>query len=102
VASDRIQPHTRLRGKITKFRSFCRSQGLICGSEEWGGWDSNPGPADYESGRPAALARAPDLGRYERPRSCLGRFRHVFGMIKGGLCLGKHQQVGAAASLSSA
>jgi len=65
---------------------------------EWGGWDSNPGPADYESGRPAALARLPDLGRYERPRSCSGRFRHVFGMIKGGLSLGKHQQVGAAAS----
>ena len=20
----------------------------------WGGWDSNPGPADYESGLPAA------------------------------------------------
>jgi hypothetical protein len=30
-------------------RRFCRSQGLTCGFKEWGGWDSNPGPADYES-----------------------------------------------------
>jgi hypothetical protein len=44
-----IRPHIRLMGKITKARSFCRSQGLIWRFGEWGGWDSNPGPADYES-----------------------------------------------------
>ena len=43
------QPHRRARGKITKVRRFCRSQALTCGFREWGGWDSNPGPADYES-----------------------------------------------------
>jgi Glyoxalase-like domain len=35
--------------KITKPRGFCRSQSPPCGFGEWGGWDSNPGPADYES-----------------------------------------------------
>jgi hypothetical protein len=44
-----LQLHTRLMGKITKASHFRRSQGLICGFKEWGGWDSNPGPADYES-----------------------------------------------------
>jgi hypothetical protein len=48
-AHGHTQPHTRLRGKITKAAHFRRSQGLICGFGEWGGWDSNPGPADYES-----------------------------------------------------
>ena len=88
-------PSRRERDKLT-IAEVCADLGI--GFGEWGGWDSDPGPADYESGRPAALARAPDLGRYERPRSCSGRFRHVFGMIKGGLSLGKHQQAGAAAS----
>ena len=49
AACGRTQPHTHLRDKITKVVSFRRSQPLTCGSEEWGGWDSNPGPADYES-----------------------------------------------------
>ena len=49
AAYGRIRPHTRLTGKITKIRRFCRSQGLTCDFNEWGGWDSNPGPADYES-----------------------------------------------------
>ena len=36
----------------------------------WGGWGSNPRPADYESRRPVALVRACDLGRYAWARSC--------------------------------
>ena len=31
AAHGRAQPHTRLRGKITKASHFRRSQGLICG-----------------------------------------------------------------------
>jgi hypothetical protein len=49
VASDRTQLHTRLAAKITSVGHFRRSQALICGFSEWGGWDSNPRPADYES-----------------------------------------------------
>jgi hypothetical protein len=49
VASGRIQPHTRLRGKITNVPRCRRSEAITCGSGGWGGWDSNPGPADYES-----------------------------------------------------
>ena len=49
VASDRTQLHTRPEIKITKIRYLCRSEGLNCDFRAWGGWDSNPGPADYES-----------------------------------------------------
>jgi hypothetical protein len=35
--------------KITMTRRFRWSEALICGFSAWGGWDSNPGPADYES-----------------------------------------------------
>jgi hypothetical protein len=55
TASGRTQPHMRTKLKIAKLRRFCRSQGLICGFGEWGGWDSNPGPADYSSGDLSAL-----------------------------------------------
>jgi hypothetical protein len=48
-AHGRTQPHTRLRSKITKLSHFRKSEALTCGFLEWGGWDSNPGPADYES-----------------------------------------------------
>ncbi len=43
------QPHTRPIGKITKVAYSRRSQALTCNFGAWGGWDSNPGPADYES-----------------------------------------------------
>jgi hypothetical protein len=49
-----------------------RSHAVTCGFgewEEWGGWDSNPGPADYESSRPAAVVRVTDLRRHGVPRS---------------------------------
>jgi hypothetical protein len=49
VASDRTQLHIWPEAKITKVGHFRRSQGLSCGFSEWGGWDSNPRPADYES-----------------------------------------------------
>jgi hypothetical protein len=48
----------------------------------WGGWDSNPGPADYEFRRPTAIATVADLDRYVSARSLLPRFGHVLGMIK--------------------
>jgi len=83
-----IQPHLRLTGKITKASHSRRSQGLICGFREWGGWDSNPGPADYESSQPVPAVRVADLGRYATPRSCWDRFGHVFGMIKVTACPG--------------
>jgi hypothetical protein len=52
------------------------------GAGEWGGWDSNPGPADYESSPPAVLVTIADLRRYRSARSWLSRFGHVVGMIK--------------------
>ena len=58
-----------------------RQEGLISGFGEWGGWDSNPGPADYESSLPAACPVWCDLGGRDLTRSWLGRFGHVFGMI---------------------
>src|SRR5215813_5920625 len=65
-----------------------RSEAPIWAFEEWGGWDSNPGPADYESSRPVPAVRVADLGRYATPRSCSDRFGHVFGMIKVTACPG--------------
>jgi hypothetical protein len=50
-------------------------------TSEWGGWDSNPGPADYESSTPAICPIQCDLGGRDLTRSCLVRFGHVFGMI---------------------
>ena len=52
-----------------------------------GGWDSNPGPADYESSPPVALVTGADLGRHRTPRLCSNRFWHVFGTIKVAACL---------------
>ena len=49
---------------------------------EWGGWGSNPGPADYESSTPASCPTWCDLGGRDLTRSWLARFWHVFGMIK--------------------
>ena len=51
------------------------------GRSGWGGWDSNPGPADYESSTPAACLIYCDLGGHKLARSWMRRFRHVFGMI---------------------
>ena len=52
TASGRLQPHIGAELKITESRHFCRSQGLNCGFREWGGWGSNPRPADYEKPGP--------------------------------------------------
>jgi hypothetical protein len=61
VASDRTQLHTRPEAKITNAGHFRRSQGLACGFSEWGGWDSNPRPTDYEcaTGVPGSLRTFP-------------------------------------------
>ena len=48
----------------------------------WGGWGSNPRPADYESSPPAAPVSAADLLREGQASWLVGRFGHVFGMIK--------------------
>src|SRR5579859_2892217 len=81
AAHDCTQPHTGLTGKITRAAHFRRSRGLTCDFEEWGGWDSNPGPADYESSLPATCPIGCDLGGRELTRSWLAPFGHVFGMI---------------------
>ena len=49
TALGHLQPHIGAELKITESRQFCRSQGLNCGFREWGGWGSNPRPADYEN-----------------------------------------------------
>jgi hypothetical protein len=49
---------------------------------EWGGWGSNPRPADYESGQPANCSIASELGKPSQARLFSARFRYVFGMIK--------------------
>jgi hypothetical protein len=48
TALGRLQPHIGAELKTTESRHFCRSQGLNCGFRKWGGWGSNPRPADYE------------------------------------------------------
>ena len=53
MALGHLQPHIGGELKITESRHFCRSQGLNCGFREWGGWGSNPRPADYENYGPA-------------------------------------------------
>src|SRR5436190_17886945 len=58
-----------------------KSQPSNCRSDMWGGWDSNPGPADYESSQPAACPIRCDLGEHKLARSWMWRFGHVFGMI---------------------
>ena len=57
AAPGRIRLHTRLTGKITKTRRFRRSQTASCGFGEWGGWGSNPRPADYEKYGPKHRTR---------------------------------------------
>ena len=52
------------------------------GQKWWGGWDSNPGPADYESRWPSGLVKLADLGGYGSARSWSHSFGHAFGMIK--------------------
>ena len=50
IAADHgLGPHTGAKAKITLRRDLRRSEALIWAFEAWGGWDSNPGPADYES-----------------------------------------------------
>jgi hypothetical protein len=77
----RIQPHFPCRIEDLEIATF---QQVTCGFLGWGGWDSNPGPADYESSPPAVLVRASDLGGYVRARSCSSPFGHVLGTIKPG------------------
>jgi hypothetical protein len=51
-ACRRFWPHTAAYPagtKITMPERFRWSEVLTCGFRAWGGWDSNPGPADYES-----------------------------------------------------
>ena len=52
-----------------------------CRSDMWGGWDSNPGPADYESSPPATCPIPCDLGGHEFARSSMCRSGHAVGMI---------------------
>jgi len=63
AASGCTQPHIRLVSKIAESTCFRTQSRLTSNSGEWGGWDSNPGPADYESSPPAGLVRLADLGR---------------------------------------
>src|SRR5215471_18381399 len=85
-ASRRFWPHTAAHAAGRQDHEgphISAGQTRLTGTpKEWGGWDSNPGPADYESSPPAALVSMADLGRYGTPRSCSDRFGHVFGMIK--------------------
>jgi hypothetical protein len=85
-ASAGSTPHTAAQGHGFRDRgtpSISAGHRSIIGAErEWGGWNSNPRPADYESRRPAALVRVADQGRGELMRSWLPRFWHVLGMIK--------------------
>ena len=68
TALGRPQPHIGAEPKTTESRHFCRSQGLNCGFRGWGGWGSNPRPADYESSPPAAFFSAADLVRSDLMR----------------------------------
>jgi hypothetical protein len=49
TALRRTQPHMVTASKIDMVQYFRRSKALTCGSDEWGGWGSNPRPTDYES-----------------------------------------------------
>ena len=40
-------------------------QHVSAGEDWWGGWGSNPRPADYESGKPMANCRGIDLHERE-------------------------------------
>jgi hypothetical protein len=55
--------------KITRVRHFRRSEPLTGTFKEWGGWDSNPRPTDYESSLPATRLIWRDLGGHELTRS---------------------------------
>jgi hypothetical protein len=79
TALGRIQPHILAGIKDLARQAFLQVTWVFLG---WGGWDSNPGPADYESRTPAVLVRAPDLGRCALTRSWSRPFGHVLGMIK--------------------
>jgi integrase len=64
AADDGAGPHTaayRCRIKDLVDRVFSQ---VTYGFLGWGGCDSNPGPADYESRRPAVLVNLADLGGY--------------------------------------
>jgi integrase len=49
TATSRAQPHKRPSAKIEKMRRIRRSQRMTGALSKWGGWGSNPRPADYES-----------------------------------------------------
>jgi hypothetical protein len=79
----RAQPHSRTSTPTSHGPSPSVSAGHRphADLDEWGGWGSNPRPANYESRRPAVDFRAPGLGEQKLMRSWLPRFGHAFGMI---------------------
>src|ERR1700689_1145885 len=48
----------------------------------WGGWGSNPGPADYESDHPISCSIASELGKLSEALHASPLFRQVLGMIR--------------------
>jgi hypothetical protein len=74
AALGRLQPHIGSELKITEFRRLRRSQGLNCGFREWGGWGSNPRPADYESGILATVYDGFYLRERETDHRCRARW----------------------------
>ncbi len=48
TASRRTKPHILAKSRICEARCSCSSEALIGGFGKWGGWGSNPRPADYE------------------------------------------------------
>ena len=64
AVSCRTQPHVGAESKIMRAKRSCRSQGLTRNFARWGGWGSNPRPADYENYGPALRMRY--LHRYHQ------------------------------------
>ena len=64
AVSCRTQPHVGAESKIMRAKRSCRSQGLTRNFARWGGWGSNPRPADYENYGPTLRMRY--LHRYHR------------------------------------
>ena len=72
TASGRTHPHMLAESTILTGIYFGRSEALIWAFAEleWGGWGSNPRPADYESGQPANCFIASELGKSSLAQSC--------------------------------
>jgi hypothetical protein len=49
AADDGLLPHTAAHPCGIKDLESVTFLQVTCGFLRWGGWDSNPGPADYES-----------------------------------------------------